>query len=725
MKQQIALSAVTLGQWAVDLPVLTDSTVYYWRSRYATPQEGEVDAWTSSSFTYVGNSPSGWAQRQAAQFVENKVTGLTYDEHWRFTETQLSIEVAAYGSAHAEEMPSVLVNGKNFIISGNSGERCRDDSFNGMAFDRNSLLPYLPLLRPGYDRRDPNSCGPLPQVVNTFSNQQVATGGLLAQFVDNLKDGDPVFLFSIGQLDYADWNKSTLAKLREIGVDTTEMSDLQSGEPLIILGRKNAASGSATVVRADTTDDRSGIDQSIALSEQITGRYQQGSIVSARVGPASAWTSLQTKITHEEGDSVKLSLIGENGFGQAAVLIDKITEPTVDLSTISAARYPYLRLRFDTEDAVNQTPAQLEQWLVHYTGVPEGTLLRTATDKNTLAEGESFTTDFDFYNASTYDFADSLAVVYTFINQTTKQASTDTVRIAPLPAGDTATFSIATSTVGRVGDNDLSVNVNPRLLPEQTYHNNRTTLLSAFTVIPDRTHPVLDVAFDGKYINDGDVVSPRPLIAVVLRDENPILRKQDTTGINLYLKKGKKTDTLATEFERVRLSADNVTFTAATDEKPFSLTYQPELEDGTYTLRVQAEDVSGNASGAQPYEISFAVINQPTITCFHPYPNPLTTSTNFTFTLTGSVMPDQLGVQIMNVTGQVVREITTEDFGELRPGSENIRYRWDGRDRFGNLLPNGMYLYRTVVEGSTNFAFRTASEGRSVSAGVGKLFMLR
>ncbi len=725
VKQQTTQSASALGRWLVDLPVVIDSTVYYWRSRYATPQEGEVDAWTPSSFTYAKGSSGGWVQRQAAQFLEDEVTGLTYDGHWRFTETQLSVEVNAYGSEHAEELPSVLVNGKNFIISRNSGERCRDNSFNGMAFDRNSLQPYLPLGRPGYDRRDPNSCGPLPQVVNTFSNQQVATGELLDQFVDKLKEGDPVFLFSIGELNYDGWNATTRAKLLEIGVDTAEIQNLQSGEPLIILGRKNAAPGSATVVRADTTDAQSVVDQAVALNEQIIGQYQQGSILSARIGPASAWASLQTWVVRSQADSVKLSLIGESGSGQTTVLLEDITKPTIDISTINTVQYPYLRLRLDTEDATDQTPAQLEQWLVHYVGVPEGTLLRTAADENTLAEGELFTATFDFYNASSYNFSDSLAVVYTLTNQATQAAATDTLRIASLPAGDTATFSITAATVGRTGVNDLLVNVNPRLLPEQSYHNNQANLPSFFTVVPDQTHPVLDVAFDGRYINNGDVVSPRPLIAVVVRDENPILQKQDTTGINLYLRRSGGVDTVVSDFKRVRLSADNVRFSAADDENPFTLTFQPELEDGVYTLRVQADDASGNPSGTQPYEISFEVVNQSTITCFHPYPNPLTSSAYFTFTLTGSTVPERLTVQIMNVTGQVVREITTKDFGELRLGSEKVRYQWDGRDRFGNILPNGMYLYRTVVEGATNFELRRSSNDRSIGTGVGKLFILR
>jgi hypothetical protein len=725
LKQQTSLSAVALGTWLVNLPVLSDSTVYYWRSRYATPREGEVAEWTRSSFTYANGSPSGWIQRQAAQIQENDITGLTYDNQWRFTETELTVEAEAYGSEHEEENPSVLVNGKNFIIAGISGERCRDNSLNGMAFDRHSLQPYLPVIRPGFDRRDPNSCGPLPQVINTFSDQQVALQGILEQFVDELKEGDPVFLFSIGQLDYEGWSASTLAKLGEVGVDTADFRNLENGEPLIILGRKNAVVGSATVVRADTTGGKSAVNQGISLNKKITGQYQRGSIVSARIGPASSWEGLQTRVDSEEADSVRLSVIGEGKSGETTVLFDHVTEASLSLTSINPDQYPYLRLRFDTEDKGERTPAQLRQWLVHYTGVPEGTLLSSGAESKTmLAEGEPFTAAFNFYNASTYDFTDSLAVVYTFTNQTSQQASTNTLRIAPLPAGDTATFSIITPTVGRAGSNDLSVNVNPRLLPEQSYHNNRTDLSNLFTVVRDATHPVLDVAFDGKYINNGDVVSPRPLIEVVLRDENPILRKQDTAGVHLYLRKN-VSDTVESAFVRVRLSTENVTVTPATDTEPFALVYQPELEDGTYTLRVQAEDASENPSGTQPYEISFRVINRSTITCHHPYPNPLSRYTNFVFTLTGPTMPEQLAVQVMNVTGQVVREITTEDFGTLRPGSNNVQYTWDGRDRFGNPLPNGLYLYRTVVQGETSFELLKSSEDRTVSSGVGKLFILR
>src|SRR5690606_8180282 len=124
----------------------------------------------------------------------------------------------------------------------------------------------------------------------------------------------------------------------------------------------------------------------------------------------------------------------------------------------------------------------------------------------------------------------------------------------------------------------------------------------------------------------------------------------------------------------------------------FKIIYQGEFPvDGEYMLLVQGTDLSGNLSGDLEYRIGFEIIHESTITYLMNYPNPFSTSTKFVFTLTGDRVPDHMIIQIMTVTGKVVREITMNELGPVRIGRNITEYAWDGRDEFGDLLANGVY----------------------------------
>ena len=89
----------------------------------------------------------------------------------------------------------------------------------------------------------------------------------------------------------------------------------------------------------------------------------------------------------------------------------------------------------------------------------------------------------------------------------------------------------------------------------------------------------------------------------------------------------------------------------------------PEGDD--YELIIKGSDRSGNKAGQIEYRIAFRVINKPMISNLFNYPNPFTTSTAFVFTLTGSEIPQNMKIQILTVTGKVVREITKEELEKL------------------------------------------------------------
>lgn len=199
--------------------------------------------------------------------------------------------------------------------------------------------------------------------------------------------------------------------------------------------------------------------------------------------------------------------------------------------------------------------------------------------------------------------------------------------------------------------------------------------------------------------------------------------KQDTTGVEVYLKR----DCETCVFERVAFSNPSLKWFEASENTDFKVEYQPgPLEDGVYTLRINAEDASGNKAGEKPYEVTFEVINESTITHFYPYPNPFSTSVRFVFTVTGAVPPDEIKIQIMTVTGKVVREILQEELGPVKIGNNISEYAWDGKDEFGDQLANGVYIYRVLVRKDGQFVEHRATAGdKAFKKGYGKMYLLR
>jgi hypothetical protein len=275
--------------------------------------------------------------------------------------------------------------------------------------------------------------------------------------------------------------------------------------------------------------------------------------------------------------------------------------------------------------------------------------------------------------------------------------------------------------MGFVGKNVFQVFVNPKDQPEQYFDNN--VLQISFTIENDKTNPILDVAFDGQHIMNGDIVSPSPLISINLNDENKFLIKNSAQGIEIFLQKpGQLTPDQITTTSPEIISSGHV----AGSMNTYRIEYHPKnLQDGIHTLIVQGTDSSGNKSALQRYEIKFEVINEVAISYFYPYPNPFSSNTRFVFTLTGNEIPEDLKIQIMTVTGKVIREITKSEIGPIHIGNNKTDYAWDGTDEFGDRLANGVYLYRVILKGADDFKHRETAGDHSFKKSWGKIYILR
>ena len=706
-KQTNTLTGNGIAEWDVTLlPTLVNDTIqYFWRTIFQDEIADDPKPWRNSTFTYIEkNGDLGWGQTTFDQFNELAFNAVAKDETSKsfvFSGNETRVDITTFGALHPSGgIPldmTVNLDGRALFALG-ANQACAPQSINLMAFDKDSGRPYVVLRTPGveFETQDPLTCGTTPQIINRISGSHmtdiniVPSESLVRQYFDGVNDGDYVLIFSNGQLNYSDW-RSTVREdiINSLNVNTNGDnlgSFVGNGDPLIIFGNKNSSDFAEVITGVPTGADPDAQRTEISFSTSIIASEDSGSLASPFIGPANQWGRLFKTIEQNlVEDQLVFEVRGSRADGTEDMLfvVDDATQ--LDLSSIDSDIYPFLRLYMILKDEISATPAQLKQWVVTYESVAEGIVTLENDENNNiqLQEGEPLQANFRFSNISGSDFTNTLRVRYRLRNQTTNESLIDTIQIQPVLARQFVDFTIPIDTKGRVGLNDLEVLVNLNDEREQYATNNGILLESFFNVNRDDTSPNMDVTFDGIYIMDGDIVSSRPLIEVELRDNNPFLFKTDTTGIDIFLSQICETCPL----ERISFQDPNLTFIPATEDQNFVIQYTPsELIDGQYRLSVNASDASGNLAGVGPYEITFEVINESTVTNFYPYPNPFSTSTRFVFTLTGAVIPDQVKIQVFTVSESSSERLLRTKLAQLRSviilqnmhgmGEMNLEINW-------------------------------------------------
>jgi hypothetical protein len=177
---------------------------------------------------------------------------------------------------------------------------------------------------------------------------------------------------------------------------------------------------------------------------------------------------------------------------------------------------------------------------------------------------------------------------------------------------------------------------------------------------------------------DGDPVSPEPLIQATLTDDNGI--DYITRPLDLGISRNNREFRLIPETE-YRLSHRS-------GSNQIVLNYQsPRLEPGTYQVRLTASDLDGNESEE---EVEFRIHKILQLLRAMNYPNPFKEDTEITCELTGAA--DEMTVKIYSLSGRLVRKFT-----EPAPAGF-MMMPWDGRDRDGEEVANGVYYCKIRVK---------------------------
>jgi hypothetical protein len=486
--------------------------------------------------------------------------------------------------------------------------------------------------------------------------------------------------------------------------------------------------------------------EDVFLSATLIGSDYIGQETSSLIGPAADWGSVFWKQDAQEvssQDSTTLIISGYDITGALQLTIEvpfSTNDSIINLGAfVDANQLPYIKLKAFYIDSTTFTPAQVDYWHVLYQPLPEaaidGSTAYTLLPANdTIIEGQMMQFAVDVRNIFTLPM-DSLLVNYWVTDQNQVIHPVPYNRQDSLLVGDVLRDTITFSTVGLSGINTLWMEVNPYVngsafitdQPEQAHFNN--LLQIPFFVAEDNQNPLLDVTFNGRHILNNDIIDPESEILITLKDENDFLimnSDADTSLFGIYIT---DPDGVLTRIPFVDASGNTVMqwIPAEAQHKRFKIIYPSYFEkNGKYTLMVQGSDKSGNLSGDLDYKIDFEVIHESMITNLMNYPNPFSTSTRFVFTLTGNEAPDEILIQIMTVTGRVVREITEDQLGLIQIGRNITDYAWDGKDEFGDPLANGVYLYRVKAKiNGEDIKHLESGADEYIKKGFGKMYLMR
>lgn len=698
--------------------ILEDSMVYFWRT--AVEDTGSY-YWIEQSFQYIPGK-TGWAQDHFFQFKNNEFLFLEYNRAVRrrlFGPSYKTIDCNVYGNANVWWQHAFTL----YHIDGEIAEYnyCgTNPQFLVCVIDPYTLKPWgtryfngTTMLNPTHDfgnSNDNGGCRPRPEFHFAFpQNDPTYLAAAENMILNEIPDSFYYVIYTSRYANYPAWDANYPAiydVFAELGADS--ISPGKQNVPFILFGRMGDPN-SLVEIYADS------LGQQIWFEDTLWGYDYTGTESSTIIGPALEWNTLYWKqfaMETPDDDSTRLYVYGRTWDGGEDLLVDTLfteDDSIIDLyNMVSSTQYPYLRLEAQLWDSTGFTPAQIDRWHVIYEPVPEAALDGsggyTWLPSDSIQEGQQLTVAFDIDNISDWDM-DSLLVHYWIENADHDLVPIPYPRQDSLRVGETIrdTLFIPTDDLG--GINSLWVEVNPYNDAGQKdqlemYHFNNIGQIP-FEVIEDNENPILDVTFNGYHILNGDIVDPKSEIVITLKDENDFYimeSESDTALFGLYLTY--PDGSMEQLHFRNALGEPLMEWIPAdAGTKKFKIIYQGDFaQDGTYRLLVQGADRSGNISGDFEYDIEFEVDHHSSVTHLMNYPNPFSTKTQFVFTLTGSVIPDEFTIQIMTITGKVVREITVDELGPIKIGRNITEFYWDGTDEFGDQLANGVYLYHVIVK---------------------------
>jgi hypothetical protein len=187
----------------------------------------------------------------------------------------------------------------------------------------------------------------------------------------------------------------------------------------------------------------------------------------------------------------------------------------------------------------------------------------------------------------------------------------------------------------------------------------------------DSIPPYVEFRIDNRVIEKGDLIPPEGEIILVLKDSSGIdLRKKTNIQVNVN---NRDEYFLADRFSYK-------TGSSTTGEVSFS--YESLPSDDSVNFEVFTKDNTGNITISNT---AFRIGEEKLLWNVNNYPNPMEDKTVIVYHLSEEV---SVTIKIFTIAGRLVKELEP---GITRYGANYVE--WDGRDRKGRQVSNGVYYY--------------------------------
>ena len=232
---------------------------------------------------------------------------------------------------------------------------------------------------------------------------------------------------------------------------------------------------------------------------------------------------------------------------------------------------------------------------------------------------------------------------------------------------------------------------NNPVLEDQTGYNSSIQIGGVNTSAPaDNTPPSVRLYMNDESFASGGITNCSPYLLAFLEDENGI---NTASGIGHDIVAILDGDESNPYVLNDYYETENDDYTKGKVRFPFR-----NLESGMHTILFKAWDVYNNLI---TQEIQFnAVCNEDGLRIERVlnYPNPFVSYTEFWFSHNMPFEPLDVQVQILTITGKLVKTINQQVVTE---GFLCREITWDGKDDFGDRIGKGVYVYKLTVRSTT------------------------